>query len=321
MTRLLQIGLVGFAFLAARPAASAEVTTEGTFSPRESPRALNGHVFQPSRLVLGPFSTTSFGTSTLFGVGKADAPTYNLLGNVTGTRKYSLAAYGQSLELDLGLTPDIAVRAQASGLIFSGTSGVSLLVAGATAQTGFLLGLVAGRDLGTRTRLAFVIDATLAPDLSVTVASAVLRAIQDRSFSDAGLFTKVNRLRVGPGASFAWAPSAAIGFVAEARYVFTRRVSKDDSQTTNHGALLGATAELDLDPLVHWPIGFQGVYSWQFGDIAHVSQAGGSIFYTRRVRLALGLEVVWRRGRIRPGVEPPLESNSSIGALLFRYYW
>ena len=60
--------------LAAAPALAAEVTTEGTSSPRESPRALNAHVFQPSRLLTGPFSETSFGMATLFGAGQAKAP-------------------------------------------------------------------------------------------------------------------------------------------------------------------------------------------------------------------------------------------------------
>lgn len=315
------------AVLAAASAGAAEVVTERTASPRESPRALNGHVFQPSRLVPGPFTTTSFGTATIFGLGEAEAPRFDLQGNEIGTRDYRMAAYGQALDLDLRVTPDIGLRFQLSGLLFSGIDGRGILAAGGTAQYGFLAGLVAGKDLSDRVRISLVADFGLEPQLSVVVANAVIRAIQTGEFDEGGLFSKVNRLRGAPGLSFAWAPSTALGFVAEARYVWTRRVTDGDAETkrSGQGMSLGGAAELDLDPLVRWPFAFQAAYRGELpiGDdgITRVHQAGLGLFYTRRVRLALGLEIVWRHGEIRPGVAPRLDADSAIAAIRFRYYW
>ena len=52
-----------------------------------------------------------------------------------------------------------------------------------------------------------------------------------------------------------------------------------------------------------------------------MQQAGVGFFYTRRVHLALGLDVVWRHGEIRPGIQPQLKSDSAVAAIRFQYYW
>jgi hypothetical protein len=323
----LRICLAVGAALAVADAHAAEVTTERVPSPRESPRALNGHVFQPSRLLTGPFTTTSFGMATLFGAGEVEAPRFDLQGNQIGTRKYAVAAYGQALDLDLRVTPDISVRFDVNGLLFSGLDARGILVAGATAQYGLRAGLTAGRDLGATTRLSLVADFGLEPEFSVLVANAVRRAIDTGEFDDVGLFSKVRRLRGAPGVSFAWAPSAVLGLVAEARYVWTRRISSGDEvdSDTAQGVSLGGLASLDLDPLVRFPIAIQGSYRADLpvgGDgINEVHQVGLGVFYSRRVRLALGLEVLWRHGDIRAGVEPTLSSDSAIAAISLRYYW
>jgi hypothetical protein len=314
------------ALLALSRASAAEVSTETTSSPRESPRALNGHVYQPFQLLTGPFTETSFGMTTIFGGGTASAPRYDLQGNVTGTRDYDIAAYGQALDLHLRLTPDIAARLAVSGLLFSGINGRGILVVGATAQFGVLAGLTAGRDLTPTMRLSGVVDFGLTPQLSVLVGNAVLRTIQDQNFDESGLFSNVERVQVNPGASFAWSPSPVLGFIAEARYVMTRRVSKSDgTKLTGHGVSLGGAASLDLDPLMRWPFTFQASYRGDLpvgnDGIGKVHQAGLGAFYSRRVRLALGLEAIWRHGVIRPGVEPTLTSDSVLANIWFRYYW
>jgi hypothetical protein len=234
--------------------------------------------------------------------------------------------YGQALDLQLRLTPDIALRLAVDGVVFSGIDGRSLLVAGATAQYGFLVGVTAGKDVGRKLRLALVADAAVEPQLSVLIANAIIRAIQDDEFDDAGLFSEVNRLRLSPGASLGWTPSPAIGLRAEARYVWTRRISGgDDESETAQGVSLAGVASLDLEPLLQWPIALQGGYRVELpiGDdgVTEVHQAGLGGFYSRREDLALGLEVIWRRGKIRPGTVPQLESDSGTAWLWFRYYW
>ena len=91
--RVRVIVVVAALLVQATSARGEERTTEGTSSRLDSPRALNGQVFQPSRIVTGPFSTTAFGMVTGFGSGEADAPRYDLQGNQIGTRKYTLGAF------------------------------------------------------------------------------------------------------------------------------------------------------------------------------------------------------------------------------------
>jgi hypothetical protein len=327
MSTYLRICLaVGVAFAAA-PTWAEEIATQETSPRLESPRALNGHVFQPSRLITGPFSTTSFGEATQFGVGEAEAPRFNLQGQEIGTRDYPVAAFGQALDLHLRVTPDIALRLDLNGVVFSGINGRGILVAGATAQYGVLAGVTAGRDLGPTTRLAFVADFGVQPQYSILVGNAVLQAIQTQSFDEGGVFSKVNRARAAPGVSFAWAPSPVLGFEADARYVWTRRVSSEDdgSDRTAQGVSLGGLVSVDLEPLMRWPFAVQASYRGDLpvggNGIVTVHQVGAGVYYSRRVELALGLEVIWRHGQIRPGQIPTLRSDSAIAALILRYYW
>lgn len=298
----------------------------GTAQLRRSPRALNGLVFQPSALLTEPFATTSFGMTTYFGGGEANAPRYDLSGNQIGTRKYPTAVYGQDIDLQLRLTPDIALRLNVNGLIFSGINARGLLVVGATAQAGLLTGLVAGRDLSPTTRLAFVVDFGITPQFSELVGNAVLSAAQTGDFDSVGLFSNVQRLRGSPGLSFAWAPYPAMGFIAETRYIWTRRITSDDSSgRTTHGVSLGGLGALDLDPVLHVPIAVQASYRADLGvssnGIPDVHQFGLGFFYSRRAALALGLEALWRHGVIRAGTTPTLNADTALVGLRLRYYW
>jgi hypothetical protein len=321
--------VIGLLLVQAQSARGEERTTEGTSSRLESPRALNGQVFQPSRIVTGPFSATAFGMVTGFGTGEADAPRYDLQGNQIGTKKYTLGAFEQGFNADFRLTPDIALRLDVSGLVFTGTTGRGLLVAGASASFGGSLGVTAGKDLGRdrKMRLAFVFDVAEQPQFSLLVANAVRNAIFNGRFDDTGLFSTVNRVAATPGLSFAYAPAPGYGIVAETRYIWTRRVSHDTEVTgrTAQGFSLGALAAIDLEPLMRWPFGVQAGFRADVPigspGIANVRQASLGFFYTRRVRLALGLEALWRHGAVRPGVEPTLKADAGIANLIFRYYW
>jgi hypothetical protein len=330
MSIRVRICLVSMAALVlqSRGARAEERVTEGTSSRLESPRALNSHVFQPSRLITGPFSTTAFGSVTAFGAGDADAPRYDIRGNQIGTRKYTLGAFGLGFNTDLRLTPDIALRFEVTGSVFSGTTGRGLLVAGATAQYGFTAGVTAGRDLGRDMRLAFVADFGLEPQFSLLVGNAVRGAVLKGNFDDTGLFSQVERIKAAPGVSFAWAPAPWFGLVAEGRFIWSRRVTTGDQtlgDRTGQGVSLGALASFDVEPLLRWPFAFQA--GWRSDlpvgndGIAGVRQASLGVYYSRRVRLALGLETIWRHGAIRPGVEPTLHGDSAIGNIVFRYYW
>jgi hypothetical protein len=91
----------------------------------------------------------------------------------------------------------------------------------------------------------------------------------------------------------------------------------------SHGVSLGALAGLDLDPLVHLPVTLQAGYRGDLpiGSGRTVDHAALGVYYSGRVNLALGLEMAYRHGLIRPGVDPTLNTNSVSGLLWFRYYW
>jgi hypothetical protein len=313
-----------------------EKVTETTSSPLESPRALNSHVFQPTRLLASPFTDTAVGMATFAGAGEIEAPFYGLTGLLTGvptgTKKYTIASYGTSLNADFRLFPDIGLRFEATALVFTATTARGLLVAGGTVQSGFTIGLTAGKNLNRDMRLSFVADFGIEPQYSVLIANAVRNALPPAqggsgTFDDTGLLTEVNRYYGSPGLSFAWAPNPAFGLIAEARYVWLRRISNqtDSEARDTMGMSAGGILSFDLEPLIRWPIGFQAGYRADipFGSngIFGVTQVSFGVYYTRRVRLALGLEGIWRHGDVRPGVEPTLTADTGTAAIQLRYYW
>jgi hypothetical protein len=276
------------AVLAVGQARAAEGVAEGTPS---SPRALNDHLFQPSLLVQGPFTTTEFGMATIFGSGQAKAPVYDINGNQIGGKEYSVVLYGQDLGYQLRLGKNFAVRVGVNGVIFSGTNARGLLVVGTTAQVALDAGLTWGHNLARTARIALVFDIGTQPQLSVLVGNSVLNALQNRVFSSEGLLSTVQRAQATPGVSFAWAPVPVLGFVG----------------------------------VIHWAISVQGDFRVDLpvggNGINEVTQVGGGVYYSGRAALALGLEVDWRHGKIRPGVTPDLSSDSATAGLVFRYYW
>jgi hypothetical protein len=289
----------------------------------KSPRALNSLVFQPSQLFTGPFTTTSFGVATQLGGGNVDAPRFDLSGTPIGTANYGLGLYGETLDLSVRVLRNVALRLEVEAVLFTGTSSRGILVAGATAQVATSLGATAGYNLTPNTRLAFIFDVGLNPQVSILVGNAVLNAIQDQSFESEGLLENIERVRVTPGVSFAWAPSRIVGFLAEGRYIYARRTGSVEGSA--QGASIGGLVLFDLDPLLGWPFAVHGGFLAELpvggSGISDVRNAVLGFYYTRYAKLALGLEALWRQGRIRPGVEPALNADSGTGTIWFRYYW
>jgi hypothetical protein len=289
----------------------------------ESPRALGGHVFVPARLVVSPFTFTAFDTQTSAGAADATAPRYNLQGDVVGERNLTLAAVGLAFQFDVAVIRDLSLRLRANALAYTGTSGRSVLSAGATAAYGATFGVTWGHTFGGNKRIALVFDSGAQPELSIVVANAVINAIQNDRFEEGNLVTDVTRFDNRGGVSFGWGLTPFLGFVTEARFLWSRRVSGDETELLRRAVLLAGALDFDLDALWRLPLGFVASYQATLptgeGDTTH--DAGFGVFYTRRVRLALGLEVNWREGELRPGIEPPLDADSVVGTIRMRYHW
>jgi hypothetical protein len=288
----------------------------------QSPRSLDGHVFIPARLIVSPFTYTAFDMQTNAGGADATAPRYNLQGDIVGSRDLSLAAVGTSFQLDLAVIRDLSLRLKANVLGYTGTDGISVLSAGLTAAYGATFGATWGHTFGGNKRIALVLDTGPQPEFSVVVANAVINAIQNNTFESADMVTDVTRWDSRGGVSFGWGLTPAVGLIAEARFLWSRRTTSGETELLRRGALLGVALDFDLDPLIRFPLGIVGSYQATVptsGETTH--DAGLGFFYTRRVRLALGLEINWRHGDLRPGIEPPLKADSVIGTIRMKYYW
>jgi hypothetical protein len=310
--------------VAGQALASEAVEAEGLPSRTMSPRSLGGHVFMPARLMVSPFTATSFGLNLNAGAADATSPRFNLQGQQIGTRNQTLAAVGVGLDFDVAVIRNLSLRLRANALTYTGTSGNSVLTAGATALYGATFGATWGHTFGGNKRIALVVDSGAQPELSIVVANAVINAINNDRFESGDLVTDVTRFDNRGGVSFGWGITRALGLVAEARFLWSRRVSGDETDLLRRAVLLGGALDFDLDPLWRVPIGLVASYlasvpTTTDGDTTH--EVGMGVFYTRRVRLALGLEVSWREGELRPGIQPPLNADSVLGTIRMRYYW
>jgi hypothetical protein len=304
--------------------AAAASATEDTSSRLESPRALEGHVFQPSLLAPGPFVVTSFGTATIAGHGEVRSAAFDAGGREVGTRTYPVAAFGQGFDLALAMTRDLGLLISARGAVYTGLTGLGALVVGTTAQYDVHAGLIAGHTFGA-VRGAIVFDTGVRPDFSILVVNAVIDAIQNARFGAVSVLQTTSRFYFAPGASLAAALHPSFGLVGEARFLWSRLTSGEDDRTVRRGLLLGGSADLDLDPLVGFPLGIQAVSRWETrvsnSGIRRSLEIGGGLYYTRRVRLQLGMEVVSRTGQLRTETQPTLDLSAAIATIRMRYYW
>lgn len=304
-------------------AASAATTTEDTSSSLESPRQLGGHVFQLSGLAPGPFVVTSFGTATIAGYGDVRSVALDINGREIGTRTYPVAAFGQGFDFAAAITDFLGVRISALGSAFSGVTGIGALVVGTSAQWDVHAGLIAGKSFGPA-RGAIVFDAGVRPDYSILVANAVLGAIQTQRFGEVAALQTTSRYYLSPGASLAVALHPSFGLVGEGRFLWSRQASGGDDRSVRRGAIVGGSADFDLDPLTGFPLGIQAVAQLEAGvsesEVRRAFQIGGGLYYTRRVRLQLGMEVVSRTGELRE-TQPTFHLSSALATIRLRYYW
>jgi hypothetical protein len=304
-------------------AAAAAKATEDTSSRLESPRALEGHVFQLSGLAPGPFVATTFGTETIAGYGNVRSAAFDVRGNVVGSRTYPVGAFGQGFDLGLAVTRDLGVIVAATGGAFSGLTGIGALVVGTTAQYDVHAGLVLGHTFGA-VRGAILFDTGVRPDYSLLVVNAVVDAIQNQRFGEVDALQATSRFYFAPGVSLAAALHRSFGLVGEARYLWSRLAAGQDDRAVRRGVRLGGSADFDLDPLIGFPLGIQGVTRLETGvsesGVLRALQIGGGLYYTGRVRLQLGMEVVSRTGELRKQT-PDLDLSGAVATIRMRYYW
>jgi hypothetical protein len=313
------------------PASKTTTTIGRTLS---SQRALNGHVFIPSRYVLSPFSQTSFGMGVVSGFANATGPKFSLsgpdAGQVIGEQDYSYALLALGFEFDAKLAEWLGVRLAGAGSVFTGIDGKSVLVVGASGSVGVNAGLTAGMPIGDKTRVAATFDVEYAPSLDITVAAGIIQALETNDVSSSDYFNDQNIFTFVPGVAAAWAPTPSLGFTPDLGYVRPEK-NRDDVTTSRNGVRLGLLVDFDVRGVQpQLPMGFVAGYS---GDLplggeglSRVQQFFGGVAYTGREDLYLGVEVGYRKFTLRDIPEggaatSSLDSDGVAVTIAMRYYW
>jgi len=299
-----------------------------------SQRALNGHVFIPSRYITSPFSQTLFGMGVVFGAASSTGPTFILsgpdAGQVTGTEDYTYGLLGLGFEFHFKLAEWLSLRFAGAGSVFTGIDGKSVLVVGASGSAGGQAGLTAGMPIGDQTRVALTFDVEYTPSIDITVAAGIISALETNDVSSSDYLNDQNILTLVPGVAAAWAPVAPLGLTAN--FAFVRPQTERDSVTTSrNGVRLGLLADFDLGRLrPQLPMGFVAGYSGDLpvsGDgLSRIHRFYGGIAYTGREDLYLGVEVGYRKYTLRDisSSDPATSSLDSDGVavtIAMRYFW
>jgi hypothetical protein len=315
MRRIVSIGVV---LLASLMGGRGRADETGSKAVADSDRQLAGHVFTPSSYVLTPFSTMAFGSTSFFASGTARS-VRDIRNHAAGTISYDLVGFSQGFDFSGRINKALSIRAAASFTIYSGADGKAVLVAGVSGSMYGSIGVTLGQTFVGPFRAAVTMDVAALPQYDLLIANAVLDALQGVINSN-DLFVKGRRISYQPGISLAYAPHKAFGLIGQAAFVTTRRESGSGTKERS-GTQFGISGDFDMEQLWHVPIALTAVYSWQgAGGLTRLQNVGGGVWYTRRVPLQLGLEVVWREQALRPDIQG-LPLKATVATIVFRYYW
>jgi hypothetical protein len=286
----------------------------------EQGRLLGGHLFIPSELVVDPFVETNFRSVTGAAYLRSDAPVISLTGEEqAGRQSFTQAGYSQRFELQLKLLPFLAIRGNASALVYSGVTGRSFLTLGSAVQYAAGGGVTIGQRFG-QLQVALVGDAAFEPTYSVNVGTAIAASLRAGRVDTGALVIQQRSVPLRAGASAAWAPLPALGLQLMGRY---EHAFREQSPLQSRDALVGAAAA-DLDFLSFTPLPLGLLIAYQitapFGesdrtDLSHYFDGG--LFYTGRRDLVLGIEGSVRRFPQRARVD----SDAVLASVVVRYYW
>jgi hypothetical protein len=295
-------------------------------APPTSHRELAGHTFLPSHLIRDPFSITAFGSYFGVGSGKALGPIIDRSQFppviLQGQKWYSYSGFAEQVDMDVRLLENLSARLSLGGGTYTGALAGegSALVVGTNVQGSGDLVVKGSWQLGDQWRLAATFGASYGPALAVLVIQGLIDAIKAGEVTADQFVSSTETLTWHVGVSSAWAPTPYLGVMLEAEYLNPRKTGA--ATYSQNGAKLAADLELDALPLVRWlPLAVNGVYSLTApigsNGVTTTREFGFGLFYSGRKDLSLGLEAIWRQGRL----ENDLVSKDELTWLSFRYYW
>jgi hypothetical protein len=319
----------GTAAKPAGPGASAGIVDPRTWGTRESEwkshRELAGHVFIPSSVIVDPFSQTAFGLRFGLGGGSATGPSVVWTGDpsnpfVPGPDKdYPYYGLGFGLDASVRFLEWLSARLAIGGDAYLGSGRDSILVVGTQVKVLADLGLKGSFNVGKNFRLAFGLDATYGPAMSVLVAQGIREAFQA---GDPEFLKRTNTITWIPGFYGAWAPFPFLGASLNLQYINPMTTQTGTSSYTQNGWSLAGGVDFDLAPLVRAvPIGLSVAYKLvgPLGStgVTRIDSLDVGLFYTGRKDLALGLEIDMRWTTL----QGDLASTATVAILVMRYYF
>jgi hypothetical protein len=216
-----------------------------------------------------------------------------------------------------------------SDLLFSGTSGRSIVVIGTEIAAGFGAGATASLKLSDALRLGVLLDVSYTPNLALTIGEALSDVVDSCSEPagcdvDAASAISIRKATTfQPSVALAWAPFAPLGITANVAYVHLEP-NDTDSSSAGDGMQLSSAVDFDLGPAVGVPLGLQAAVAWTFPtgsseSLQHVTDVGLGFFYTGRPDLAVGLQVLARRFQIVEAART--DWSAYLATIGLRYYW
>jgi hypothetical protein len=306
----------------AQPATRTEEPPPRVADARTAPE-MNGHVFLPSALVDTPFRETTFKLGLAYGFGTATGPRFIVSnGQVvqSGQADYSFADFGQTFRYEYRFAEWLSAGLVILTNLYSGIDGPSAVAVGAEIGIGAGLRVKAGHRFGP-VETAIIVDVATTPQLSLLMAAAIARAIQDGVIDAGASLQAAHAGTFSPLATASWAPWPALGLTLNAGYVYKSLFLNGVNIAHQNGVQLAAMTDFDFGKISSVPIGVLAAYRLTApvgdGGVDRIDDITGGIFYTAHRELGLGLEVGWRSFSIRP----PLDSKVVLAQIGLQYYW
>jgi hypothetical protein len=289
-------------------------------------RELNGHLFIPSLTIPQPFTSTVFSLITGAGAGWTDAPGVDTLANFFGSDHYVVAALSESVGMQVKIFDWWALRLGGGGGLFGGWNPRSALAIGATVLFDLDVGTTLSWQIGRYVRLGATFDFDFEPSRTIDPRAAVQGSLATGMVDRSLIRTRLNTYNFLPGATVAFAPHPAFGFVATLQYLGQILALQDpDTSANDNSVVFGAMAQLDVRPLApRVPLGVVAGYRVQApipSQLVLTQDFEGGFYYTGRASLVLGLVARVRWFDLRPEAPPGFPTTALIGNVVVRYYW
>ncbi len=302
-----------FALLAASPARAEEAQIKRSIQNAER-RVLGDHAFLPSQLVVWPFVTTHFGTTTGLGYASMSSVGQDENGDaVQGSM--ALGDFNQTFDLGIAFTDWIGMQLRLGGRLNAGASLTSALSVGAIFSgevKGGLIGRLVKRgpfQLAMKLGGGYVRGKQLNPLNMLQTDDSGNLALQRSK-----LLSNVESWQLGPSLMAAYAPLRWLGLQTSFTFEYGK-MTLGESTSDNKTLSWAVSATLDGRG-VFLPIAIPIAYQLQKtleegGALEHRTESG--IYYSGRTNLLLGLSAATKVGS--------KEDGEYLGEFRMYYYW